>query len=46
MLTTSYGMIPISVALAGLVAHRYGPGAFCLLPAATLAATLAWALSR
>ena len=46
LLTTSYGMFPISVALAGLVAHRYGPGAFFLLAAATLAATLAWALSQ
>ena len=45
-LTTSYGMFPVSVALAGLVARRYGPGAFFILAAATLAATLAWALSR
>jgi predicted MFS family arabinose efflux permease len=46
LLTASYGMFPISVALAGLVAHRYGPDAFFILAAVTLAATLAWALSQ
>jgi len=46
LLTTSYGMFPASVALAGLVAHRYGPGAFFIFAAVSLAATLAWALSR
>jgi MFS family permease len=45
LLTTSYGMFPISVALAGLVVHRYGPGSFFLLSAVTIAGTLAWALS-
>jgi predicted MFS family arabinose efflux permease len=46
LMTTSFGMFPISVALAGLVVHRYGPGAFFLLAAVTVAATLAWALSQ
>jgi predicted MFS family arabinose efflux permease len=46
LLTTSYGMFPISVALAGLVVHRYGPGVFFIFAAVTLAATLAWALSQ
>jgi predicted MFS family arabinose efflux permease len=46
LLTTSYGMFPISVALAGLVVHHYGPGAFFIFAAVTLAATLAWALSQ
>jgi MFS family permease len=46
LLTTSYGMFPVSVALAGFVVHRFGPGAFFLLSAVTIAATLAWALSR
>lgn len=46
LITTSYGMFPISVALAGLVAHRYGPGTFFILSTVTLAATLAWALSQ
>ena len=46
LMTTSYGMFPISVALAGLVAHRYGPGAFFVLAAVTVGATLAWALSQ
>ncbi len=46
LMTTSYGMFPISVALAGLVAHRYGPGAFFILAAVAVGATLAWALSQ
>jgi predicted MFS family arabinose efflux permease len=46
LMTTSFGMFPISVALAGLVVHRYGPGAFFLLAAVTVAATLVWALSQ
>jgi predicted MFS family arabinose efflux permease len=46
LLVTSYGMFPVSVALAGLVVHRFGPGSFFVLAAATVAATLAWALSR
>jgi len=46
LMTTSYGMFPISVALAGLVAHRYGPGAFFIIAAATVGATLAWGLSQ
>jgi predicted MFS family arabinose efflux permease len=46
LMTTSFGMFPISVALAGLVAHRYGPAAFFILAAVTVAATLTWALSR
>ncbi|HUC26913.1 MAG TPA: MFS transporter [Streptosporangiaceae bacterium] len=46
LLVTSYGMFPISVALAGLIVHRYGPGPFFILAAVALAATLAWALSQ
>jgi hypothetical protein len=46
LLVTSYGMFPVSVALAGLVVHRFGPGSFFVLAAVTVAATLAWALSR
>jgi predicted MFS family arabinose efflux permease len=46
LMTTSYGMFPISVALAGLVAHHYGPGAFFVFAAVAVAATLAWALSQ
>jgi hypothetical protein len=46
LLVTSYGMFPVSVALAGFVVHRFGPGAFFVLSAATMAATLVWALSR
>jgi predicted MFS family arabinose efflux permease len=46
LMTTSYGMFPVSVALAGLVAHRYGPGAFFILAAVAVGATLAWALSQ
>ena len=46
LLVTSYGMFPISVALAGPTVRRYGPGAFFILAAATLAAALAWALSQ
>ena len=46
LMTTSFGMFPVSVALAGLVVHRYGPGAFFILAAVALAATLAWALSQ
>jgi MFS family permease len=46
LLVTSYGMFPISVALAGFVARRYGPGAFFILAAVALAGTLAWALSQ
>jgi predicted MFS family arabinose efflux permease len=46
LMTTSFGMFPISVALAGFVAHRYGPAAFFILAAVTVAATLAWALSQ
>lgn len=46
LMTTSYGMFPVSVALAGLVAHRYGPGAFFILAAVAVGATLAWALSH
>jgi len=46
LMTTSFGMFPISVVLAGFVAHRYGPAAFFILAAVTVAATLAWALSQ
>jgi hypothetical protein len=46
MMTTSFGMFPVSVALAGLVVHLLGPGAFFILSAVTIAGTLAWALSR
>jgi hypothetical protein len=46
LLVTSYGMFPVSVALAGLVARRYGPGAFFILTAVTLGGTLVRALSR
>jgi hypothetical protein len=45
LLVTSYGMFPISVALAGFVAHRFGPGSFFVLTGVTMAATLVWALS-
>lgn len=45
LLVTSYGMFPISVALAGFVAHRFGPGSFFDLAGVTMAATLIWALS-
>jgi predicted MFS family arabinose efflux permease len=46
LLTTSYGMFPVSVALAGFVVHRFGPGAFFIIAAATLVAAEAWALSH
>lgn len=46
LMTTSYGMFPISVALAGVVARRYGPDAFFILAAVSVAGTVAWALSR
>jgi MFS family permease len=46
LLVTSYGMFPISVALAGFVAHRFGPGAFFALSGVTMAITLVWALSK
>jgi predicted MFS family arabinose efflux permease len=46
LLVTSYGMFPVSVALAGFVVHRFGPGSFFVLSAVTMAATLVWALSR
>jgi len=46
LLVTSYGMFPVSVALAGFVSHRFGPGAFFILAAVTIAGTLVWALSR
>jgi predicted MFS family arabinose efflux permease len=46
LLVTSYGMFPISVALAGFVSHRFGPGAFFIVSAVTIAGTLVWALSR
>ncbi len=46
LMTTSYGMFPISVALAGFVVHRLGPGAFFILSAVTIAGTLCWALSQ
>ena len=45
LLTASFGMFPVSVALAGFVSHRYGPSAFFLLAAVTVGATLIWALS-
>lgn len=37
LMTTSYGMFPISVALAGVVARRYGPDAFFILAAVSVA---------
>jgi MFS family permease len=46
LLVTSYGMFPISVALAAFVAHRFGPGAFFVLSGVTMAITLVWALSK
>jgi predicted MFS family arabinose efflux permease len=46
LLVTSYGMFPVSVALAGFVVHRFGPGSFFLLSAVTMAATLVLALSQ
>jgi predicted MFS family arabinose efflux permease len=46
LLVTSYGMFPVSVALAGFVVHRFGPGSFFVLSAVTMAATLVWALSQ
>ena len=46
LLVTSYGMFPVSVALAGVVVHRFGPGSFFLLAAVTMAVTLVWALSQ
>jgi MFS family permease len=46
LLTTSYGMFPISVALAGFVVHRYGPASFFFVSAVTMSATLVWALSQ
>ena len=45
LLTASFGMFPVSVALAGFVSHRYGPSAFFLLAAVTVGVTLIWALS-
>jgi hypothetical protein len=46
MLTTSYGLFPVSVAQAGFAVHRAGPGAFFILSAIAVAATLAWALTQ
>jgi predicted MFS family arabinose efflux permease len=46
LLTTSYGMFPISVALAGLIVHRFGPASFFILSAVTMSATLGWAQSQ
>ncbi len=46
LLVTSYGMFPVSVALAGFVVHRFGPGSFFLLSAVTMAVTLVLALSQ
>jgi predicted MFS family arabinose efflux permease len=46
LLATSYGMFPISVAAAGLVARRYGPGTFFIVAGVILCATLLWALSQ
>ena len=46
LLATSYGMFPISVAVAGLVARRYGPGTFFVIAGVILCATLLWALSQ
>ena len=40
LLVTSYGMFPVSVALAGFIVHRFGPGSFFLVAAVTMAATL------
>lgn len=46
LLTTSYGMFPISVALAGFMVHRFGPGSFFVVSSVTIASTLVWALSQ
>lgn len=46
LLVTSYGMFPISVALAGFVVHKFGPGSFFVLSAVTMSVTLVVALSR
>jgi MFS family permease len=46
LLTTSYGMFPVSVALAGFVVHRFGPASFFFVSAVTMSATLVWALSQ
>jgi hypothetical protein len=46
LLTTSYGMFPLSVALAGLIVHRLGPGAFFVLAAVLMAVSQSWALSQ
>ncbi len=45
LLVTSYGMFPVSVVLAGFVVHRFGPGVFFEIAAASLGGTLVWALS-
>jgi predicted MFS family arabinose efflux permease len=45
-LTTSYGMFPLSVALAGLIVHRLGPDAFFVLAAVLMAVSQSWALSQ
>jgi hypothetical protein len=39
-------MFPISVALAGFVVHKFGPGSFFVLSAVTMSVTLVVALSR
>src|SRR5262249_279202 len=46
LLTTSYGVFPISVALAGVVVHRFGPGAFFVVSGVTIGGPLIWALAN
>ncbi|HEY7429725.1 MAG TPA: MFS transporter [Streptosporangiaceae bacterium] len=45
LLTASLGIFPVSVAVAGLLVRRFGPGAFFLASGVTLAITLLVALS-
>jgi predicted MFS family arabinose efflux permease len=46
LLTASFGVFPISVAVAGFVVRRFGPGAFFVAGGAVLALTLLVALTQ
>jgi predicted MFS family arabinose efflux permease len=46
LLTASFGVFPVSVALAGVLVHRFGPGTFFVASGASLALVLVLALSN
>jgi predicted MFS family arabinose efflux permease len=45
LLTASFGVFPVSVALAGVMVHRFGPGTFFVASGASLGLVLILALS-